>query len=325
MYKIFILVFLSLFLSCENINTSSEKNQDFNKQVESFLNTQDSSYNEFEIKPIQDFNSKYFRNEINKNLAKKLKVNQAIYKTDFDNNGNEDLLVIGDPKWCIGENNESCSFNALVILNHNHKDAKVISLSTNNTDYFVPKIEYLKGKPLIAIYKNEILDWEKQTISNKPLKKVLEYKFGDFIEYKDVKDNNYNIQKIEYKTSICFGTCPEFEIIIDTTKNATYKAINFNFSEEYSENNFEGLYKTKIRNEDYSKIIDLLNHIDFPYLKDEYNVSWTDDQTGTLKIYYNYGKYKEISDYGLQGTKGLEMLHKLLFNLRKEQNWKKIE
>lgn len=327
MNKVFCLIFIIFFFSCKekNIKISGEKNPILKNEIETFLKTKDSTLINYKIKSISEFNYKDFENVINKKLAEKLDVKNAIYKADFDNNGFEDFLVIGDAYWCLGRNDESCSFNPLVILNYNQKNSKIILLSTNSSEYLVPRIEFVKGKSLIAIYKNEIIDWNEQKISKKPLKKLLEYKFGNFIEYKNSNDYDYNIQKIEYNTSLCFGTCPEFEIIIDTTKNATYKAINFNFSDEFSENNLEGMFKTNIKEEDFSKIIELLNHIDFPYLKDEYHVNWTDDQTGTIKIYYNFGKYKEISDYGLQGTKSLELLHNLFFNLRKEQDWKKVK
>ena len=54
-------------------------------------------------------------------------------------------------------------------------------------------------------------------------------------------------------------------------------------------------------------------------------VNWTDDQTVELKIIYSSGKIKTISDYGASGSYGLKKVYKLLFDLRQNQNWKKID
>lgn len=327
MYKLFGAIVLLLFFSCKekNITISQEEKVQLKQDIESYLKNKDSAFIDYKLQSIFDFKYDDLENKVNKRLAEELNINDFIYKADFDQNGVEDFLVIGDAKWCLGRNDESCSFDPLVILNYSQNDSKIILLNTKTSRYFVPKIEFKNGKDLMAIYVNEILDWKEETLSNKPSKKLLEYKFGNFIEYKSTEDYDYNIDKIEYQTSICFGTCPEFALTIDKNRNAIYKAINFNFSEEFSENNFEGIFKTKLREDSFNQIITLLNHIDFPYLKDQYHVDWTDDQTGTFKIYYNYGKIKEISDYGLQGTKGLELLHKTFFDLRENQDWEKIK
>lgn len=326
MFKLCSAIFLLCFFSCKEKNTitlQDEKVQ-LKHDIEYYLKNKDSAFINYTIKPISDFKYDDLENKVNKKLSKELDINDFIYKADFDQNGVEDFLVIGDAKWCLGRNDESCSFDPLVILNYSQNNSKILLLGTKFSRYFVPKIEFKNGKALIAIYVNEILDWKKETLSNKPSKKLLEYKFENFIEYKSTENYDYNIDKIEYKTSTCFGTCPEFEITIDKNRNATYKAINFNFSEEFSENNFEGMFKTKLGEDSFDQIITLLNHIDFPYLKDQYHVDWTDNQTGTFKVYYNYGKVKEISDYGLKGTKGLEVLHNLLFELRTNQTWEEL-
>jgi len=63
----------------------------------------------------------------------------------------------------------------------------------------------------------------------------------------------------------------------------------------------------------HSKIDDIYDN--------SYRVSWTDDQTSTLKITYDNGKVKTIRDYGLIGTFGLSQAYKLLFDLRGSQPW----
>ena len=58
--------------------------------------------------------------------------------------------------------------------------------------------------------------------------------------------------------------------------------------------------------------------------KQDYYVDWTDDQDCTLKVVYDNNKVKEVRDYGLIGTFGLKKLYQQLFELRFNQDWKKI-
>ena len=90
-----------------------------------------------------------------------------------------------------------------------------------------------------------------------------------------------------------------------------------------TEKEVESFIKSIDKEKDYSKIVELLNYIDFPNLKDNYAVNLTDDQTCTLTIIYNNGKVKKIEDYGLIGTFGLDRFYSLMFELRFNQEWKK--
>jgi hypothetical protein len=130
---------------------------------------------------------------------------------------------------------------------------------------------------------------------------------------------NHSVEKIEYQTGPCFGTCPEFKITINKDRVATYEAIRFNKDEINSKN--EGFFHALIDVDHYERIVSLLDYIDFEKLKDSYRVNWTDDQTCILKITYDNGKSKEIEDYGLLGSFGLSNLYKMLFDLRNNQHW----
>ncbi len=85
-----------------------------------------------------------------------------------------------------------------------------------------------------------------------------------------------------------------------------------------------GTYKTTLKTVDLDALKGLLNYIDFPKLQDKYYVSWTDDNTAVLKITYDGGKVKIITDYGLQGTYGLRHLHKMLDSIRLNQRWDRV-
>ncbi|WP_419487875.1 hypothetical protein [Chryseobacterium bernardetii] len=85
------------------------------------------------------------------------------------------------------------------------------------------------------------------------------------------------------------------------------------------------MFKSKIKISDFNTIEELLNYINFSKLKDFYSVSSTDNPTSELTITYGNGKTKKIQDYGLAGTYGLKKLYDLLFDLRFNQDWKRIE
>uniref|UniRef100_UPI0025C73B24 DUF6438 domain-containing protein n=1 Tax=Chryseobacterium sp. TaxID=1871047 RepID=UPI0025C73B24 len=186
-----------------------------------------------------------------------------------------------------------------------------------------PKIKTLNNKNLLEIYRPVIKDWDKGIVSKQPKKQILEYQFGDFVEYNSNPHNYIPIKKIEFSTSMCFGVCPVFQLIIDKNQKALFTAERFNFdqNEENLSENIEGKFHTKIKNEDYQELIKILEYIDFPNLQDEYSVDWTDDQTLILKITYGNGKVKTIQDYGASGTYGLKKIYKILFNMRKNQDW----
>jgi len=152
-------------------------------------------------------------------------------------------------------------------------------------------------------------------------KNTLIYLFGNFIEI-NKKQKMYNIEKIEYQTTRCFGTCPQFNIVIEKSKNATFNAQHHNRKDK-NEKEIKGKYKTIIKDEDFDLIVNALNDIDFPNLKDKYTTGHRDTQACFLTITYNEGKVKKIKDYGLSGTLELKNFYNLMFELRFNQKWEK--
>ena len=135
----------------------------------------------------------------------------------------------------------------------------------------------------------------------------------------------YNIERIEYFTSACFGPCPMFKMEINKDRMAVYNAIRFNFSKDFEAPHPEGTFVGKIKELDYDSLVQKLNDMDFPMLQDQYKVGYTDAQTGNLKIIYDGGKEKAITDYGMRGTPELEEIYQLFLDLRENQEWKKFE
>lgn len=301
-----ITIFLALFQSCKRQNDKAFSHKtnyidsiQNTKQIIDLISKIDNRYKEFKI------NEKLmFANENCQKLSNSLKI-QPWTKADFDNNGLTDILVVG----------KQYDHSVICVLDKDGKyEIKTITRRIFQSCTF-PIIENNKIK---YFFENEIEPgkWDKP----RKLKQIiLTYKFGDFIE-ENQKPVNHKIEKIEYSTTMCYGTCPVFNIKINSDKKAKWKAEMYN---EIDNKIFKGNFQTKITTEKFNELVNLLNYIDFESLKDNYSVNWTDDQSCTLKITYDNGKSKSISDYGLVGTYGLDRVYQMLFELRENQNWTK--
>lgn len=236
-------------------------------------------------------------------------------KADFDNNGLTDILIIGN----LGN-------NYIVVLDkgNNKFDVEVLSRDLFG-DCSLPTVKEVESQNLIVIntlrpfriFKLTDEETLKKASETPPTieTKELIYKFGYFVELNKTPTSK-KIEKISYETTMCFGTCPSFEIKIDTNRQAIYGPRAYNKLKK-------GPYKATISSSEFNDLVDLLNYIDFSNLKDNYSVNWTDDQTCFLTITYDGGKLKKIRDYGLIGTYGLVRVYEILFDLRENQVWKK--
>ena len=216
-------------------------------------------------------------------------------KADFDNNGYTDILVNGD----------------------NYGTASVVIMDEGKNNFVVKDFIGMMSKCSFLSVKDSasepIIVYHEFKISQ-PIEKELIYKYGDFIEKND-KPQQYKIEKIEYKTTGCYGKCPMFELNIDADHQALFKPFAYNKKKK-------GTYKGKINEGQYQELIGLLNYIDFPNLDNEYLSGGTDQQNSFLTITYDNGKIKKIMDYSLRGTFGLRRLHKIMLDLRENHNWK---
>ena len=139
-----------------------------------------------------------------------------------------------------------------------------------------------------------------------------------------------NYSKIEYETTPCFGFCSVFKMTINPDRTAVFEAERFNFEEGHSKDAFskprEGTFKTTIKAEDYAKLVRMLDRLNAKSLNDKYgNYNITDLPTSFLRLNYKDGSSKNIEDYGKDGTKELAEVYKFIADLRKNQNWKKVE
>jgi len=330
LFLIFFL-FINEFYFCQNRIYSKIDSLESEQQVQNFVRTsikKDSAFAKFELRKIYDFNT-HTVSDLIKKTADSLKINKNFYKGDFDNNGFTDLIIIGDDGSCSGmkplENGEyesySCDFSVLCILDLGDRFL-VKNLQQNHQDEVIPYISKINNRDYIKVFYEES-NFDSFGFINKISNKILSFKFDDFIEYNpNVK--NHDVQRIIFETSGCFGTCPIFKLEISKFGNAKFIAESYNFSKKYSRKP-EGTFITFLNFISLQELFGILDYISFSDLKNDYAVHWTDDQTSTLTIIYDDGKIKSIRDYGLVGTYGLKLLYKKLFDLRFNQNWKKMK
>ncbi len=250
-------------------------------------------------------------------FADSIKV-KAIVKADFDNNGLTDILVTA---------REDRKMGIYCVLDLGKGKYELISISRYFKDIFsLATVEMYRGIPLICYYSiDSYYKWINNSngystqIENKTLtKQKLIYKYGNFIEMRE-NPANHDIAKIEYETGPCFGPCPIYKLILNIDKTGIYEIKGKIKIEHFKTIN--GLYKTTIDEVHFNEIINLLNYIDFVKLENEYKVGGTDLPTCYLKITYDGGKIKKISDYGFTGTFGLAWVYALLDRIRDNQNW----
>ena len=226
-------------------------------------------------------------------------------KADFNNDGLTDLFVL--LYWY--------DYGVYVILDNGDGSFKLETLSNN----IFEKCEL--AKPIKINDQQLLLFYEKKQIPGRTAKDnkiknqfdTLIYKSGGFVEL-NRQPSKYNIDSVEFHTSACYGSCPIFSIATDKNGNAVYNAGIYNPR--------QGKFFGTIKKKDVDDILGLINYLSISKLDNDYQVSWTDDQTCWVRIRFSDGSIKEIRDYGLRGTFGLRLLYNFFFDLRKNQDWK---
>lgn len=276
--------------------------------IEKFIHSKDSLLSGYKLKSIKEMKLQGRYDTIGVKIATLLGIDKPYYKADFDNNGYQDLLTIGQ------------SYSLMFVyayMNFGKDSIKAVDVKPNWSAFSVPNIKVEGEATFLEVYTPHVAD---ETGTLKIRKDKLLYKFGSFIEFHE-RQSGYAIEKIEYSTSLCYGTCPSFDIVINKDKTALFMPHFYNFTNVRGAKEETGTLKTIVKDKDFDEIIGLLNYINFPILKNRYAASWTDSATATLKITYNNGKVKTIEDYAMVGTYGLKGLYQLLADLRYNQKW----
>jgi len=266
------------------------------------------AFKEFESFKLADTDA-IFRNKAEKKVADSLKI-KYWDKADFDSNGETDMLAYG-----------SMGDAQLIIILAMPGDKYVLKkihrgFIPNTTMY--PLVSAIGKQPVIKLYKTPSKEsYIKNKVETKPspMKVSLDtlvYKFGSFMEYNSAP-KKVKMDDLKFSTSKCFGACPVFSLSINAAGDAEYSA------DEY--NKVKGKFKGKIDKARLDTLTEILSYIRIEKLSAKYSVGWTDDQSVTLKVNAN-GQAKQIEDYGMMGTYGLNRLYKFLFDLRDNQVWK---
>lgn len=227
-------------------------------------------------------------------------------KADFNADGKTDLLVILF---------FARSFHSYVITDAGSQGFKTHNLNRDHfTNCELAKIITIDRQPALLYYyiksgrSGLYYDYPGHLQTD-----TLIYKYGGFVEY-NRNPQPVKIKTISLATSGSWAQSPAFKLEVRHNGQATYKPTGFATNQK--------TITGKITPEKLDEITNLLGYINIRQLKDNYLVSWTDDQTVDLKITFDDGSTKSIHDYGLKGTFGLSHLYSLLFDLRRSEGWK---
>lgn len=135
--------------------------------------------------------------------------------------------------------------------------------------------------------------------------------------------------KIEYEVGPCFGFCPVYKITIDGNRNAVLEAEHFNFSKGGSKDDFskprEGTFKATISQDDYQKLVSMIDSADVKSLKDSYiDERIMDASKSDLRIFFTDGSKKSIQLSAGEKPQKLIELQKYIVSIKEKQNWKKV-
>ena len=255
-----------------------------------------------------------YRDSVERKIADSLHV-KMWQKTDFNNDGQTDLLVYG--------HNGSALLLAVISDKDNYK-IDYLTLSYSPPVYY-PVIKKDVWETSLLLYSrrenedtnivNGDVVWHGAAPHKLSCLKLI-YQYNSFIE-SNPNPVKHTIQNISYSTDGGFGTCPIYNLTINSKREAIYQPKMYCGD--------TGTFYLTIDTASYNQIIELLNATNFPALSDKYAVEWTDDDTCYLAVSYDNGKEKKIEDYGKQGTYGLSALYSELSKLRKTQKWKRIK
>jgi hypothetical protein len=296
----------------DNLNTEDE--------IEAYIRKLDTNLRDFylvDYKRIMTFKPTYV-DSLNRIYAKQLGINKTFYKTDFNNDGLTDLLLIGG--WKNGNvkpKDQLYQFNSQIVINGGEGKSTTYSIARDYNFAFVPQILYTDSLPLLVLHHSQNFDTVRPP-SRDTLQVKLVYKSGYFVEFNKKYVKHHEIKKIEF-TNVLGESGPFFQMILNKNKESWFIAISNNL-EEHRYN--EGTYKTTIKDSHFNAISDLLNYIDFKNLQEDYSIYNTGPPSMALRITYDNGKIKEIFNNAGAGTYGLEAVYQLMMELRYSQDWK---
>jgi len=143
---------------------------------------------------------------------------------------------------------------------------------------------------------------------------TLTYKFNSFIEI-NKKVVHYDIEYIKFILD------KHFEIEIDSNYNANYICLDVWNVSNLQGNFYRGNSKKKIGQAAFTEIANLLEYINVKELSNNYILDGYDFDTVFIEIKFKNGDIKKITDYGYQGTYGLQAVYNKMKKLAQETEW----
>lgn len=286
----FVLLVL-LFLFSKHLLANRIDSLKTDNDVVSFLKNIEENFRSDKYEAIQLKTTETIRQDLNcDGIASQWQIKNW-EKADFNHDGLTDLVIL--LYWY--------DYGVYVVMDNGNNKFKLHTLSYNIYEKCeLAKPVTVNGEQLLLFYLKNKID-------------TLVYKYMGFVEL-NIHPSNYNIDSVEFRTGYCFGSCPVFKIRIGKDRNATYEAGTYNPK--------QGKFSATLEYDKSQVIFDLINYLSIKNLNDNYEVSWTDDQTAWLRIRFVDGSVKEIRDYGLKGTFGLRLLYSIFLDLRNTQDWK---
>ncbi|CAM3918287.1 hypothetical protein FLCU109888_08890 [Flavobacterium cucumis] len=280
MKKIICLALVSFFISCKK-----ESKDGFTPtKIDSLA-----SISEVEnfIKPFDSSFTKYnYRLEMLKDSTLSM---QPYCKGDFDNNGYTDLFVAG--KYKYGR------MYPYAFMNYGNDSINHFRLHESGTD-LIPKVIRKNNHDLLVLKKGSKFNFRVDTLI---------YKYRNLINYNS-NPKKYNIEKITFNG---FNIRGEYEIVINQNHKATFK-----LSKGINDTLYHYKAERGLSSKEYTELIDLLNYMDFPSLKEKYFERSSSHIMCDLTISYNNGKIKHIFDHGMENHYSLKALYSKFEDLK---------
>lgn len=235
---------------------------------------------------------------------------QSFEKVDLDGNGLTDLIFNGAYYSHSSPSDSSANPLSLAILSFGHDSFSVRNLSLEIFEDIAAHGISLDGKSYI-----QTIRATQNHLVNEYHIDTLAWLFNTFIEKKPPAKRK--IIRIDYNgsNSLAFWTDLTLRIAGDSSR-----LIKERF-EGGSGLNRGGIYLTQLDSNTSQRLYGLLEAIDFAGLKDSFSIDVRDADLGILKITYDDGQVKWITDYGTCGTYGLAEIHRLLYGLQETQYW----
>jgi hypothetical protein len=238
---------------------------------------------------------------------------QSFEKVDLDGNGLIDLIFNGS-RYSYSQSDSFAEPLSLAILSFGRDSFYVRDLSLDHFEDIAAHRLQFDGKPYIQTIRvtQRHIDTEYRAEYHID---TLAWEFNTFIEKKPSVQRK--ISQIDYTSwnGLAFNSNITVRIINDSARLKKERFEGFDGLES------GGVFLTRLGSNTAQRLYGLLDAIDFVRLKDSFSIDAYDATTGTLRITYDNGLTKMITDYGTCGTYGLAELHELLYGLTKTQHW----